>query len=290
MQNNWLDRYYTSSRLEATGRAFETIGVRLFYAWITHIFDEPLLPCVNSIEREHMQQPLPVSQESLQHTVQVTRYHEMINLIYSTATLPLVLISLLFGHFWLCILGFLIFIVHLLFTVQERYKRVLCLLLLSRSTQKYEEPAQEVLPSPWETPKTLSARIANAWFSPFPFETARLYRRLGVEWFRQQILQAAESAFLDKDQRAKGEKHSHIRGGSEAHLLRYSHQTQTAEMIHIVGVCQHIPFLYIFATERLLPASAYVLLFQSVNTWCILLHRYHRVRSATLLSRYRRKR
>jgi hypothetical protein len=288
--NNWLDRYYTSSRLEATGRTFEIIGIRLFYAWITNIFKEPLFPSVSRIEQDQTPTPLPVSPETLQHTVQVTRYHELINLIYSTATLPLVLLSLLLGHFWLCVLGALIFIVHLLFTLQERYKRVLCLLLLSRPNQTFENPVQNTAPEQSETPKTLSTRIADVWFSPFAFETTRFYRLLGVEWFRQQLLQTAESAFLDKDQRAKGEKHSHIRGGSEEHFLRYIQQTRTSEVIHLVGVCQHIPFLYVFVMERLFPASAYVLLFQWVNTWCILLQRYHRVRIETLLRRYRRKR
>ncbi len=284
MQRNWLERYYTFARLEGNGRSYELLGFRAVYLLLTNIFDEPLLPDCSTLQQVELPNPLPVDRMSLQHIAQATRYHEMVNLIYSSATLPLVLLVLFYWHFWLCLYGTLLFMVHLLCAIQERYKRALCLLALHHAPDRIESlpKAQRIS----QKQMTCVDRLVEQWFTPFSFETLRLYRRLRVEWFRQRILKVANQTFLDADQRHRGEKNHFIGGTTSAHLFAYSQQTRVSEMIHLVGILLHLPFLWYFYQERIFSASAYVLMLNGGNMWCALLQRYHRIRIASLLKRY----
>lgn len=289
VQRNWRERYYTFSRLEGEGRSYELLGFRILYRFLTSAFEEPCLPDCDTLQAEELPTILPVERATLQNTARSTRYHEMVNLLYSTATLPLVLLAILSWHFWLCLYASLLFLVHLLCAIQERYKRALCLLALRRPASDFLAVAP---PAPKMTQKSSEKpldRWGERWFTPFRFETLRLYHLLGVEWFRKRVLEITNQTILDADQRRGGERTHFVGGTTSAHLRAYAQQTRVSEMIHLTGVLLHLPFLWYFAQERLLSASAYVLVLNGGNLWCALLQRYHRLRIAPLLRRHSRQ-
>ncbi len=278
MQLNWLEHYYQQAHREANGRTYERLGLRWCYCFVARFFGEAVLPDTRTIQSDsHPKTQL--SHANLNRMYHATRYYEIVNLLYGTFTLPLIYFVAVYGNEWLLYYAYLFVLMHLLTTLQERYKRCLCYLLLQKP-QVCDTKEASLSPP---LAKTLGR--AAGWFRLARFETVGFYRCLGVERFRQVVLEITTGTAVETQQRTQGQRHIYIQGRSLSHIHAYEQQTQTAEASHLIGVLLHTPFLWHFVEVRFWMGVGYIALFMLANVYCVLLQRYHRVRIARILQK-----
>ncbi len=284
MQQNWLERYYQQSGMEANGRTYEILGLRACYRTLARLFGEKTLPDTRAIQSMTTLSESGLDAPALDRMYHATRYYEAVHLVCATFTLPLVYFTLIYWNLWLFGYAFALFALHLVNTFQERYKRCLCWLLI-------QKPGSKTAKSETEPPPPAAEIVAplSGWFTPARFETMKFYRVLGIERIRRIVLNVTSNTMLDDRQRAKGEKPAYMNGYSLENVRAFQKQTQTAEVSHIVGLFLHFPFLYHFLREGFWTGGAYVLFMNVANAYCALLQRYHRVRLARILQRQRRR-
>lgn len=268
--------------MEANGRTYEILGIRGCYRGVARLFGETPLPHTRSIQAMSSLSEAGLDAHALDRMYYATRYYEAVHLVCASFALPLVYFMAVYWQPWLFGYATVLFALHLLNTFQERYKRCLCWLLI-------QKPPSAPPPSPAASSDSESDSPPPFWFRPAPFETARFYRRLGVERIRRIVLNVTSNTMLDDRQRANGEKPAYMNGYSLENVRAFQKQTQTAEVSHIVGVFLHAPFLVHFLREGFWAGGGYVLFMNLANAYCALLQRYHRVRLARILQRRNRR-
>ena len=135
-------------------------------------------------------------------------------------------------------------------------------------------------------PGFLQHRAWDVWFAPKPFESPRLYERLGVLWIKRYVPTGG-----DYVRKKYGVRVIDIKSTSES-LLKFEERTRVYEAIHVLAFLAFLLFsIWQLVSGRTtgmgfgIACVVYVLLILSP----VLLQRYNRIRVYEAIRRMRKK-
>lgn len=260
-----IEHYLRLKWFERSGRFYELIGIRGFYAWITGVGGGKPLP--------NTKNPAEIPVNHLETTKADSRYFEIANLLRAGFYLP-PMVALFIVRQWFGF-GILLFLVvfHFLCVATERYKRALLNI-------HQPGPAEPLVGDP-------NATITQHWFySPKKFETNKFYRRIGLDYIRGRV-----RYYTRKTRFSRGEEKpvEYIEDQSPAAYARFEQGTRIGEMLHLVAMFLNLPPAFTAALAREWIWMVYLLLVAGADLYLALLQRYHRRRVTIAYNRLRSK-
>lgn len=112
-------------------------------------------------------------------------------------------------------------------------------------------------------------RISSSYYRSKEIESLRLYRALGVEWFRKRLI---NSPFKKLNQRV-------YLKGRKAYIQVFHEETKRSETSHLIGLFIGLFFNIVFLIHENMVAFIASLFFNGVmNLYPILLQRYNRIK------------
>lgn len=281
----FLESYCRVSRPERNGRLFELLGVRRFYQLTSAIYHEPMLPTVQTLREGKAADIHPARVKVIYAD---SGYYEIVNLIYCLAYLPLLIHLYLLRQKWLLAYGLAWLGLHVACVTLERYKRSLATSWLEDYRVKH--PSEPPLPEEESVSSAFPAALYRFYFRAAPFESARLYRALGTEWFRLFVVWLKQITTLNPEQTGKKRRIRYLDGITPNAIEKFLEDTRISEVTHVIGTLTLVPFLIILLQER--STSGLIALAPLLwgNVYSVLLQRYHRVRVARFQQRREKRR
>lgn len=288
----FVDGWTTLRAWERDGAFYERMGLRPLFALVAALFGERLPLRIGDAGAEaadaigiaqptgsaQNQRPTHAPDHAAEDLLRIyarSRYHEIVNLIALAVYAPLPVWLIALGLHIPALYVAVLLTPHALCIPLERYKRARADALLSARgiTSRSLSLTDTWRPQLISLPPILRTRGAGRWFGPWPLESDRLYRRLGVRPFRAFVRALfGASATGGASETGRG----FVRGRGD--LAAFEAQTRVSEVTHVVGLLLHLPLLAVFVRIRSIPGILYVLFMLWVNLQCVLLQRWHRAR------------
>lgn len=312
----FLDWWGHLRPFERSGRIYEYLAIRPVYSALARIFGEPRLPSSRAITAATAETFAALSREEVRTLRDRSHYFESVHLFIGLTYMPLALIQLPLNA-GLTLYALVLILLHLWIVPVERYKRALCVRLLSHTDptlpdapspqrepvineirkevrdETREETRQEIREEVRENRTsdeaglnaTVAVSVERHWlFGPWKWESEQLYRSLGVESFRAAVLEV-DRITSPIDQRQSRPRS--IASLDPEDLGAFEQHTRIAQTSHLFGIGLHLPFLIGDTLYRSLPGMLYILFLLAIDTYALLLQRATRIRLRRVLERRR---
>lgn len=264
--------YLTLKPWERSGRIYEWMGIPWIDAKLSKVFGEsPLVRYApgDSLSREYLQGKMLRGQ-----------YSEVVNAMCFLIYVGLMVICWLAGHWGLGAWSALIAFTHWIVMPIERYKRALSEEWMRTEGALTDEPFID------ESLYLRSEPQLRHWyFEPKPWESEKLYDRVGVHSFRLFVFWLTQLAETIASDDAKQFSPNQLKQSGAEQLDKFERDTRTSETVHLIGVLQHLPFAIVFLNKLYWPGIFYLLGMAYLNVYAILLQRHHRTRLFKVLLR-----
>lgn len=250
-----------------TLRVMEALGVRLLYAALSKVFRSKLLP-LSSAKLAY-----GFDSQELSGIAKDAQYFGKSNFGRLILNLPVLLILLLSGGifvFWFVAVQCLI---HLLVGCAELYRSRLAAILPA-------DPDAQVT-------KRSTEPLKGRWFEPKSWESSRLYKKIGVDWFRVIVHGYIDRARLTKEERKTGQAIGYLQNPTRRQAVEFEAETRLGELVHYgIALLDSVPFIYglVTANVPLIIFTAYLFV---GDIYLSLLQRYHRLRLWKFVQRER---
>lgn len=269
MLDRVLESYFRVKGFEKDGIFFRLTGIQKLYEAVARLFnEEPLGPPsrLSSLENLHF------GHADFERMLMASRYYDLANVCKALLYLPAVIAAFVLGVPLAAGWGATLLTMHYLMVSIERYKRVLCVVYLPLVPPDYVPVPRVVRP-----PREASA-FANFFFGPWRWESAKLYRALGVEVMQRFVQFCANLTRVEAKNRVEGEKFRFIDQAKRQSLTEFLGSTRTSEGIHLIALGLNLPLLIPFIMSGHKGWSVYVGFIILFDLYCVFLQRYNRVR------------
>jgi len=268
----FVDGWCRVTRLEREGRIYERLGLRPVFGLIAGLFGESLPP-PSSVK---VTSCTPDEAGEWRRVCVRTRYYETLNLIAIIVYTPFLTWLILYCS--KAFAGYCLALVlsHIAALLLERYKRARCdgLLTAAGIQDRTVDAAQIWRPLTPNVPPVLKLAPIRWYFTPKRFESERHYRALGMGPFRAFVLMLIRATGTAAETDAGYERIVTTRSAVHA----FEAQTRVAEATHLMGMAEHVPFLYAVFEARNAFGAVYLAFMLAVNLYCVMLQRWHRLR------------
>lgn len=257
---------------EKSGRIYEVIGIRWIDRKLSCVFNEAPL------DRYAPEDQLPRSYV-LKRLLR-GQYSEVVNAMCALIYQTLALICWFGGFPGLAFFAELITAHHFLIVPIERYKRSLLDDWLGHPEALTAGPAD------LEPPYLRTKRELIHWyFRPFRFESEKFYERIFVDSYRTFVGWLTGLIESGANDEAKAQAPNSLKNPNIEQLDEFEKATRTSETVHLIGILEHIPFVWAFLMKPYWLGLAAMLGIGYLNVYAIFLQRQHRARLFKLLLR-----
>lgn len=265
-------KYLRLRRWERSGRFYERIGVRWLDYRLAAAFGE------RPVERYTPERT--DSRARLIDSLYRGRYSEVVNAMCVVIYFIISVATFFRGYIGLTAYTLGILFTHLMVIPIERYKRALVIDWL-------QHPEALSDPEPPLPERRTSEQLQHWFYAPKAFETEKFYHKLNVDSYRAFV---AGLAYLSSPEEGDPEAPppNALRKRTPEYLDAFERTTRSNELIHWLGLIQHLPYWYQFTKDAYIPGILAVVWLFYLNVWAALLQRQHRARIFKVLLRRER--
>lgn len=245
---------------ERSQKFFVYTGVSTLYHIHAGIFRTPKLEPYAPGEQQ--------SRDDLLETYHVGRYAEVVNLYCLFLYAPMLLYAVMAHIAWLIAYLAFTMLIHVIVIPIERYKRMMI-------EEWLRHPEQLTLPKRPLPERRDPDKLSHWLYTPKSFESDTFYKRIGIEPFRKFVeFMTSLSVPADAGDYTPNELH----GGSRDYLDAFERHTRESELIHWIGLLQHIPLWIALIVSRGWWMMIWMCAIMYFNLWSGFLQRHHRLR------------
>lgn len=263
--------WFPIRRWELGGRLWEALGFRRLYLLTANMAGEVALPGLR-------EGPTELSPEAVEEIRCRSRYHEWANVVLFMTYFPGLVAGVLIGNVPFLLLHIVLAGVNFSCILIERYKRTLAL-RLQRDGQMGDQPIPSV-----RAPEKPSG---DWYFAPKGWESEALYRRTGVAFYKEMLVDGVTVCRYPPAERTTDAKF--MEGNSLEDLLGLENTTRVAESIHLAAFLGRLGIAIAFWGIEF-GIDLYFVAFLILDLYFVLVQRYHRLRVWKVVQRYRTRR
>lgn len=252
-------------------RFLEKIGIRQFYKLIAGVGADKILsfderPLIRRIKLVEMRED--------------ARYYAWANLFRGVLYVPVVLVMWPLDA-WPVVYSLLILMVfHLMCITLEFYKGTVLDVWLPQipiADEKLKEDGPTHADPHW-------------YFSGKFFESLEGYRAIGMEWFRQLVVNYTNRTKYSKAELKAGKRVNYLQSGSIQSVVKYERDTRVGEIMHMTAMAFNVgPFVVMLQHQKWFWV-VFVGLILWLDVYLVLLQRYNRIRVHRILAKSRKSR
>lgn len=259
-------QYMRLAPWERSGRIYEWLGIASLDRLLASFFGATVVP--------RMKPGLTVSRHFLSDQYHRGRYSEIVNIV--CVLIYVVILAFCYVHrlpwaFWYSVI---LMVTHLQVIPVERYKRA----LIAEWMRHQDLLTDEEIPI---RPRRTAEQLHHWFFSPRPFESEKFYDKLVVDSYRRFV---SWLTFLSQaETKDNAPPANALKKRSLDYLDDFEVGTRQSEVIHWIGITEHIPLYIAFISVQAWAGLGWMLWPLYLNVWAIFLQRQHRARITRLL-------
>lgn len=249
----------------------ERLGLRQFHLFVSKKAGEEPLPNLREAKESG-----GYSADQIEELRSATRYFGQANFWRLVFHLPVLLMFWRFDGYWGAGLFLALVLFHTSLIVLETYKASVIQRL--RPSDSVTEVIQIVRSETW----------GEWWFSPKGWETDRVYRWMGMLWFKILVEYVINGLRLTPEQRAAGMEVEYV-GTKAEDVIRFENTSRVSELTHFSMALTGVFPVYFAVWHELWLAVPFTILVFYADLGCALLQRLNRRRIWPLVKRFRKQ-
>lgn len=252
------------------GRILELLGIRYIYRGISIIATDSMLS---------FDQRPQLIWDDIKDIRDNSRYFAWANVLRGVLYLPVIYIAVGLQE-WITVfaLGLLVAI-HCVLILNEIYRNAISNFWLDALSEKDDHEVverKERVAKPVPQP--------HWFFSSKPWESVEIYKLIGVERFRQWVVEYTNRTKFTPAERAAGRRVEYVRGDKQS-IYNYEFDTRFGEIMHLIAVGFNIPPFVSLLRHQSWGWLAFVTLILTLDLYLVMLQRYNRFRVHKLLAK-----